>query len=191
MLHVQCSSCTNRISVTPSQCGGRVNCLCGKTVPVPKLSELRRLNGVGYQNLSPLQRLQKLEDQGELLTDFTCAVCHVRNGDSHECWVQCENKVVNAPGLPSMIAYLFLLPFMTMAGAFAMMLSREAAYEDPEIHGRDTVAIIPVPVCTECESGFRNSNRKRLAALRTIGHYRELLDAYPDATTQYFYFEDE
>jgi len=155
------------------------------------LSELRRLNGVGYQNLSPLERLQKLDDQGELLTDFTCSVCGIRNGDLHDCWVQCETLVAKEPGLLGTIVYLCMLPFFSLGAGFAFLLSQRSENDHPEIHGRDTAVIIAVPVCTECERDFRRSSRKRVAALCTIGPYRDLLNAYPEATTHYCSQEDE
>ena len=184
MLYLDCI-CTKRILVTPSLCGGDVRCDCGKTVSVPKLSELRRLNGVSHENLSPLQRLQKLDDHGELLTDFTCAVCRTRRGDLHDCWVQCEALVAKGPGLLGTIAYICMLPFFTLGSGVALLLSRNSEYDNPEIHGRDTAVIVAVPVCAECERGFRKSDRRRRAALRAIGAYSDLLNAYPDATTHY------
>lgn len=189
MLYVDCC-CTKRLSVKPSHCGESIECACGRSVAVPKLSELRRLCGVGELNLSAIERLRSMDRQGLILTDATCSGCRMRRGQLLDCLIQCESRVTEEPSrlalFDCILGIVGALPFFSLFTIARSFNSQYSNNDDLKVHGRDTSIIVSVPVCTECESGFCKSNQKRITALRTIRAYDELLKAYPDATTQYW-----
>ena len=146
-LFVQCP-CSKQITVSPSQCGSAIQCTCGRTLEIPRLSQLRRDCGQGDKNLSILEKIAGLKNAGLLPPENTCSVCSSVTDDVIECHVQCEVASVTSPsGLVSFISILFL-PFMTLAALIA------EEHREAEIHGRFTEIDIPVSICKSCKSKF-------------------------------------
>ena len=173
-LFVECE-CTQRKPVTPSQCGTTVKCYCGRSIAVPRLSQLKL--DCGQSNLSTLERCRVMLRDLQLPKSDTCQVCNLKRGTVISCVVQCESEAVHAPGYWTTLLKMMLAPWM-----IASMLARD--YHNVEHHGRDTAISLPVPVCDQCEPQFRKSEAARRDALRRTDIYAKLLDEFPDAFTR-------
>lgn len=171
-LYVTCE-CSQRREVTPAQCGTSVKCFCGRSLNVPRLSELKRQ--CGQSNLTTIEqaRLQASQDQDGATRQ--CAACDLRAGVTTYCTIQCESTVTKGSGFMGN----FVLMWINLIGG--LMASRN--YSNPEVHGRNTAIRIPIAICEDCMTTFAKSDTMRKTVLRKTTTYKQVLAEYPDAIT--------
>jgi hypothetical protein len=174
-LYVECE-CTNKRPVTPAQCGTTIQCLCGRTINVPRLSEVRR--NCGQSNLSTIERMRQMIHDNELPSDPLCSVCRSKNGAVIQCTVQCETYSVAGPGYWGAFFGMLFSPLQLFFGSTSWL-----GYRNAEVHGRNTAVTVPISVCDQCDRRFRKSDSERKLAMRGTTLYASLLDDYPDAIT--------
>jgi hypothetical protein len=152
-----------------------VACLCGKTVRVPSLSELRRL--AGEELFSPEFELEQLLASGCPPVTDNCACCRDRGGTTVHCWVICARPWLRHTGdlsVPALILSILLLPRLITL----FLLSRRGETKE---YGKDVRFLVPLRVCDNCRTGLRKPREIKEVLRRTSRIYARLLDKYPEA----------
>jgi hypothetical protein len=168
--------CQKAIPVTAAQAGTEVACSCGRTIKVPRLSELRLTTGRDAYEAGVVSAIQRLIRTGELPYGDTCALSGWPTNDVYELLVECERPWAKQVGksLP--------LPWEVLLGLFSpiSIWRREVR---TEIHGRQTVIRVPLRVRQEHHAWLSRmrSQRKLRRLLGTVPIYAQLLHEYPDA----------
>ena len=78
---VDCA-CGIPLKVTEASAGGSVQCVCGGTVPIPPLTELRVRAGLAPYHVSPEVLIEHLLEAGELPPDNYCVGCRQPTDES-------------------------------------------------------------------------------------------------------------
>lgn len=166
--------CGTSIAVTASQAGSDVTCACGRTVRVPRLSELRSGAGLAAFESGPADTVRSMLQSGELPWGNVCAVSGAPTFDVLELYVECERTYVR--GRHSPLVMFFVALYSPIIGLL-MLKSRQ------ELFGRDTYIRTPLRVDKACQGRLlRNAGQRKLRRLlRTVPAYEKLLDAYPRA----------
>lgn len=174
-LFVTCE-CGQKKEIIPANCGSSVNCICGKTIDVPRLSDVRRSCGQTPYATTIIERLHSMSRSNELPPTDRCCCCQSIAIENVSCIVQCESHAISGPGFWKTCVMIVLSPSWILS----MLLS---SFGTPEVHGRATAIRLPLPVCGLCKKKVLASDAERKKALRNIPLYEELLLKYPDAFT--------
>ncbi len=172
--------CGEFVTVTEGSAGATLKCACGRPISVPSLRTLRVAAGLSPEVLSPEQVIARLLAAGKLPGEV-CLGCGFETDQVLEVRTECETVYKTNTGTPLwfwVITSLVFLPFVHILHLLFRMDDGEAQW-----HGRDTIFVLPIPVCEYCRSNFRRRRRLK-AAMRQIPEYRDLLDKYPWARVQ-------
>ena len=86
--------CGKTLPVVKSDAGSAIQCRCGRTVRVPRLSLLRRAKGEGALESGILDRIARMIRDGQLPAGDCCAVSGFPTKDVMLFDVQCETSYV-------------------------------------------------------------------------------------------------
>jgi hypothetical protein len=167
--------CGNKIRVRETAAGAREECVCGRTIVVPSLHELRRRAGFDEPKLSPEKTVETLLLAGKLPQEDHCVLCSCATDDFILCTTECERAYVQS-GRPPW--WVYLLGYMTfgLIGTVLVHSTKTSAQE----WGRDRVFTLPLRVCAGCQPRLTEHESLR-AALWRVPVYRRLLEKYPQA----------
>src|SRR5215204_1880421 len=84
--------CGAMLAVTAAEAGGALPCRCGRSVRVPRLSELRRAQGMDAGESSVRDTIARMIREGELPWGSCCAVTGFPTKDVLLFDVQCERS---------------------------------------------------------------------------------------------------
>ena len=182
-LSVTCE-CGSRLAVSPSMAGQVAVCTCGKSVQVPRLSELRRAVGLDAFEVSISDRLHAMSRDGRLPVERECVACGKPTQERLECSVECERPYAKGPSFWKSFFVMLLGPIWAMAA-----MKRD--YDATEVHGNELVIRTPIRICRSCFESGSFSKRRCVELLRKTGHYARLLDAYPKADVHWKAHETE
>jgi hypothetical protein len=167
--------CGMPLEVTEASAGGTVGCVCGRTVPVPPLTELRVRAGLPPYQVSPEVLIEHLLGSGELPPDNDCLECGRPTDGLAFVRVECERLWVKTG--PGVFWYILLGWFNILAAIFLWWSRKEGAE-----FGRDKVYRLPLPVCEECRPKLRPGLARDWTC--RVGVYEQLLDKFPDAAVR-------
>ncbi len=159
-----------------SQAGASVICDCGKTVPVPLLSALRR--AAGESNRTIIEELRFQIANKELPYGNLCPFSGKLADYIVTINVQCERSWTRGGEDPNWLEIGFNVAF-GWVGALIASRNKTPLQE----FGRETVIDLPLKVSAEMRSQvirMRSQNSLK-TALRTVPIYEKLLEQYPDA----------
>ncbi len=170
-LLVECE-CGRKTPVTSAQCGGRVACLCGRSVDVPRLRQLRTENGL--DNRSALDKLNVLGRSGPIRSGVGCVFCSIRQGDTHEILLECQKPQII--GESNWVTNLIVIVFGGIGKLLHLAEQRQITAS-----GDERLAQFAIEICTDCFE--RNARRKRQlkAAIRRIPEINDVFLEYPDS----------
>ncbi len=161
--------------------GGTKLCSCGQTVPVPRLSELKRLAGHAPEAIRPSDQIRHLLLHGGLPPDSICRFTQRPTSDVVYVTVVCE--------LPKVMGHTsWWRSALVTLGAFAISIWLLPMYlivarGEPEVVGDETVFRLPVPVAADRQAQFRELSPAELRQyFCSIPLYARLLEEYPLAT---------
>ena len=172
-LSVTCD-CGVMIQVKETMCGSVLACECGKSISVPRLSELRRNSGLMPVHISVSDRLLALSMDGLLPMENDCLSCSCPTESFLDCLVECERMFAKKSSYLSYFLQSLLVPWFVIT-----LIRRE--YDNPEVHGRELVLKTPVRLCESCFSKTTMSKQKCIALLKKNESYGRLLTEYPNA----------
>lgn len=170
---VDCA-CGIPVRVTEASAGGSVQCLCGRSVPVPELRELRVRAGLPPYNVSPEVLIEHLLADGELPPDNHCVRCATPTEGRVHARAVCERTF--SPRRSKMVAFLLML----LSPVLAIIYLRDRVQDREEPHGRDKIYRLPLPVCAGCRDNLHGRHALE-EALRVFAVYDQLLEKFPDA----------
>lgn len=172
-------SCGKELVVEEGAAGSAQTCLCGRTLTVPSLAELRRSSGLREPTLSPAKAIETLVLAGKLPAEKQCLICGEPTDAVVRCMADCERAYVKAGRPWWQIAFLFLLALMSLGVLAAGVISRRA---DDEVHefGSDIILPVPLRVCKACGQNLTEPDDLK-AVMRHVPLYAELLDEFPQA----------
>jgi hypothetical protein len=173
-LSVTCE-CGLKNTVTPTMCGSDITCDCGKTILIPRLSELRRNAGLAPVNISVADHLVALAARGELPTETVCVSCSRSTNMYLALEVECERTFAKKMSA----AYYFLTSFFSPL-YLLVFLKRE--YDNPEVHGRELVVRTPIRICEVCAAKTRLDRETCRNLMSKNNLYAKLLTRYPNAS---------
>jgi hypothetical protein len=165
-------ACGIPLKVSEAAAGGSVQCLCGRTVPVPQLTELRVRAGLPPYHISPEVLIEHQLASGELPPNRICVNCGGHTEGQAVIVTQCERAHVKARGDTPWIVFL-ISPLLYCLDR--MWRSREVV-----VQGKDKIYRLPLPVCEACRPQLRRRRAVR-EWMRRIAVYDQLLDKFPDA----------
>jgi len=180
---VQCD-CGQRLGVTSAMAGAQAVCGCGRAVPVPRLSELRRMAGQAAYTTNAVEAARALVSDGHVPGGGLCSACGLPTTQTARFDVVCERTcLVGDKGLGSRV---LLVAFAILFHSVALIRLFCRTDEDtPVIHGRDTSVRLPVWLCDRCQGDARYFKRRNARALfARIGAYAEIFQEYPAATVE-------
>ena len=148
-------------------CGETVKCLCGKSVQVPRLRDLRTANGIS--NSTALERLESKGNEGPLGTG--CVLCDLPDGAVVELELIAERpEVIHKNGWVAYLGILFGLTWATLLQA--------KHHADQTATGDERKARFWVRICDECASKkIKSSTLEK--ALRSIPEVEDIFREYP------------
>src|SRR5688572_17997315 len=127
--------CGAQLPVSASQAGTTLECRCGRTVKVPLLSELRKLQGKGAYESGPIETILRLTKEGRLPSSDVCVISGRPTNDICRFHILCETTWFKKEGEGRAdIILLFILR------VFSRFLYHLAARNDPAdlvVHGRN------------------------------------------------------
>ena len=170
--------CGNSVQVEETAAGATTACLCGRSVVVPSLRELRRLAGVAQPSVSPVLEIEAQLLAGTLPQEKNCVVCGEATDGCIHCWAECEKAYVEAVR-PSPWAYLLGFATLGFFGAAAVAVARTKT-SDAKVWGEDRNFSLPLRVCSKCGPGLADAEKMEVA-LRRVPLYRRLLAKFPEA----------
>ena len=169
---VRCS-CGLELPVATSAAGGEATCHCGKTVKVPRLSELKRQAGEAAFDVPARDRIRHLLLHGGLPPDPICRFTQRTTSDVVHITVVCE-----VPRTSGGFNWWWLL----VIGLYSLPLYFLASRQEPEVVGNETVFRLPVPVAADRQAQVRDFSESQLyQLLGTVPLYAQLLSEYPQA----------
>jgi hypothetical protein len=170
--------CGIPLKVSEASAGGSVRCVCGRSVPVPPLRDLRVRAGLPPYNIAPEVLIEHLLASGELPPDKSCVECGAATDGAVRVITECERTMIPRSGVPWPVGCLLLL----FSPVLYLLFRAGTAVEDSgrvEEHGRDKIYTLPVPVCADCRPRLHRQTIQD--TLRKIPIYEQLLDKFPDA----------
>jgi hypothetical protein len=165
--------CGIPLKVSEASAGGSVQCLCGRTVPVPQLTELRVRAGLPPYHIGPELLIEHLLLRGELPPTRACVECGNDTGDRVYVCAVCERARVRQSGGISWAVLLF--GFLLFRALIRIWEERETT-----VLGKDKIYRLPLPVCAACRPRLRGPHVVR-EWLGRVAVYEQLLDKFPDA----------
>jgi hypothetical protein len=173
--------CGNKVTVRAADAGGAVLCKCGRSVAVPRLSQLRVLAGADAYVTNPVGAIRKSQQEKSDLTEpRKCVLCGAIKPNLYQCTAICEQShVKRGDDGTSSIWHWLLLPLVVN---ILMSFHRKPAYAESRGHDVDVTFILPV--CDECELSNGKATRPSVAKkiMNEVPLYRELLAFYPNLT---------
>jgi hypothetical protein len=166
--------------VAASSAGSSVECPCGQSVPVPRLSDLRDAAGQRRFETNTIDTVRRMIAEGTLPPSRECMLSGQTTDDIARIYVECERIWSRESGRKgwTFIFTAFFLPFWWLW----IILSARMLDQRPEDFGRNTEVSIPIRVCREQQSRLRHMGSWELSELlRRIPIYAKLLDEYRGA----------
>ncbi len=170
--------------VAASDAGSSLNCRCGRTVHVPRLSELRRAKGLDGGESNVRDTIARMIREGSLPWGVCFAATAMPTSDVMHFDVQCERSYRKGGGLHKLgIARLVLSVFACLPVAiFLWLFARDLLRTPVEEVGRDTVITVPLHVSNTSQDEVRRWSQNRLKKLLcSVPIYEHLMTDNPDA----------
>jgi len=177
--------CGATLPVTAADAGAAISCRCGRTVRVPRLSELRRAKGLDGVESNVRDTIARMVREGSLPWGSCCAVTGFPTADIMLFDVQCERSCTKGGGLSKAGFALLVLSLFTCFPVAIMLwlLAWDFLTTRVEEVGRNTVVTLPLRVSAAAQAEVRQSSPSRLKKLLSaVPVYLQLLTEYPDAS---------
>src|SRR5262249_30321131 len=160
--------------------GRQIECRCGRTVRVPRLSDLRRAKGMDGGETNARDTIARMIREGTLPWGSCCAVTAMPTNDVMMFDVECQRSYVKGArgrdwGITlSVLGFFFCLP----VAIFMWLLGRDLYTSQVKRVGRDVTVPIPLRVSKEAQGSVRAwSSQTRLRnILRSVPIYERLLE---------------
>lgn len=176
--------CGNEIEVKPAQAGTELACGCGRTLTVPRLSQLRQFAGEEAYETGVIDTIHRLIRSGELPSAENCVISGIRTAHTCELYVQCESSWMKGGedgSGPKVVTFLALLApiFLIRLLLYSLVWSKE----EPTQMGRDRGIYVPLRVHEQFAEELRQirSQAKLRELLSSEPIYATLLEEYPRA----------
>jgi hypothetical protein len=170
--------CGEHLTVSEGSAGATLECSCGRPISVPSLQALRASVGLPRVDLGPEQVIAHLLAAGKLPGTKACIHCGLETNQILLVRTECELQYLSESRTPVWLSALIFFVFLPVAHVF---FSQRGG--DGQLHGRDTVLLLPIPACERCERAL--GSRKRLQkGMRQIPEYRRLLEKFPWARVE-------
>src|SRR5262245_55808052 len=166
--------CGNQLEVTAGQAGSQVACPCGKTIDVPRLSELRSQAGESAGGASPeLVILYTYANDNRPVGGDECVNCGTATTNRLACSIEYERPWLK--GERSLISWLVaVLIFGIYAIIYSMIRRGETVVGDQKIFR------LVVTICPTCEKGGLTPRDLR-NILCNEPQFQRLFEKYPSA----------
>jgi hypothetical protein len=171
-LFITCS-CSQKLSVTPADCGGTLRCSCGRVNDVPRLSEVREMSELAAAEI--VTRIKQGIVDGTLPVERNCITCKCQTSSKIFCELSCKHQVSNgAKGGPDPLVFI-LSPLIWLW----LLIQRKPIETDDQV----TLLKVPMIACEKCARKLQRSKRKRIKSLLETSLYRELFATYPNTSS--------
>lgn len=174
--------CGRTLDVGAADCGQNVACACGKSVKVPRLSELRQSAGLDPYASGIVDKIRGKIAKGELPAEHECLSCYRVTEAKALFSVECERPYRLGTGATSF--GLQVLGTAVLLVFFPIIALLRAVYrqrQDPTIVGREVAVDVPLRCCEACSASRRISARRAKQFMAETEPYRELFKQYPRA----------
>jgi hypothetical protein len=158
--------------------GGSINCACGNSVAVPKLSELRLLAGADAFITNPAEAIRKAQLAGTEPAGDRCLVCGSADTMFFQCHAVCEQS--HAKKTSSYKSFeIFRWLILPLIANIILAFKKEDETIDRQ--GHDIDVAFRLPVCRLCASTIGNPARTSIAKelIQRVPLLKQLLDYYP------------
>lgn len=161
--------CGKPHTVTAGDAGAKLACPCGRAVTVPRLSELRRQQGLAPFD-APILEIQRMLEAHELPPAGGGVRCGVAAERVAVLFAECAK----APSHRRSVGRYMLLAIGLMIPGVHTLLMRELREQQPLY---DVTIELPFMLCEHCRAETRDKPAIK-ALLRHIPVYARLLDKY-------------
>ena len=164
-------SCICGITIhVPEGAGGtQARCSCGRSVAVPRLSELRELARRSPE--FPELIIEDLLKEGRLPADSACLRCGEETDTIYSVLAECERARYGPPGC-------MVLPITWVTILFGTVVYRVT--KPVWLEGRDVLLRLPLRLCTGCARWMCAAGAFK-EVMRRVPVYKQLLQKYPAA----------
>ena len=168
--------CGHYQMVRETAAGATLACACGKTLQVPKLSELRKIAGLTNDGMSPEATIQFLLIGNKLPVGNQCAHCGAETNSIVIVETDCSPPVPRASELIR-LANNVLYVLAIFISPWVLLFPREQGREETA-----TLILLPLPVrvCPACQPALDDPAKVKRCLLKDPD-YRRLLEKYPNA----------
>jgi hypothetical protein len=172
---VKCE-CGKSIRVASSQAGSSVYCVCGREVPVPSMSHLRRSAGQTPVPLNAVEHVRQMIACGQLRENTKCPLTGLPVDDEVALHIQCERVLVRHGDAGWWRIFCFTFLF----GWVWLLFTRN---EQREEFGHDIAVVVPVAVNSQARAQINamRTQREFRTILATTPAYLRLLEEYPES----------
>ncbi len=175
--------CGGSVVARGKDAGGSVRCRCGRSVAVPKLSQLRALSGGDPYVTNPAEAIRKAQRNGTDPAGNKCVLCGSSAPVFYKCHAVCETMYVKPVQDDSSDDVVGAAVEYFIVGPLYRMLFRRSGSQDAQVLGHDVEVTLSLPVCDSCAAANGNVTRASVAKrlMMNVPEYRGLLAFYPDA----------
>ncbi len=173
--------CGEHIMVSEGAAGVTFECVCGKPIVVPSLSELRTRAGLPTNAVSPEFIVEHFLVAGEIPGGNGCVDCGGEPADVVHIETECERVWKQRSGGFSWTAAVLLLIFCQPLLIYYLFWFY--VYGDRGVEkefGRDKIYALPLRICPQCRPRL-NDPVEIKRCLRRIPEYDLLLEKFPAA----------
>jgi hypothetical protein len=167
--------CGESVTVSEGSAGATLTCDCGRPISVPSLPALRRAAGLLAEVLSPEQVIARQLAAGTLPGNI-CVGCGFETDQVLHVRTECETVYRTNTGTPMWLWFLMTLLFLPFVHVIHVLFRMDEGVV--QSHGRDTILVLPIPVCQFCRGDFRRPKQLK-RSMQQIPEYRRLLEKFP------------
>src|SRR5207248_3134255 len=137
---------------------------CGRTIRVPRLSELRVSKGMDASESNIRDTIARMIREGSLPWEHSCAVTGVQTDDVMLFDVQCERSYVKGKTSKRWGTILLVLGFFAClpVAIFMWLIGSDLFKTSVERVGRNVVVTIPLRVSNDSQAAVKRSSQARL-----------------------------
>ena len=151
---VRCE-CGQEHSVATTQAGTSLACLCGRSIEVPRLGELRARAGLQPVAENAVEITRRLTKEGKLPTGKCCLICGATTDSIYTPVAECETESSQTrhDWASRVIVILLASPLFVLSYLFSGRGDEIVA-----THGRDTHVGLPLRICERCQNTSSKSS---------------------------------
>jgi hypothetical protein len=174
--------CGQALMATPKNAGGVIQCRCGRSVQVPRLSALRQIAGSDAYATNPADVIRQKVARGDSPGSSCCIACGSPTATLYECLAICESSFAKSKGTSDSIDFVTAFTRLAAFVLLPLTIFVHRKPQDADVCGHDVEVRFPFRLCDPCKANHPNLSRSSSikSLLARVDDYQRLIQYYPD-----------